>query len=115
MPLLVGRCALQRWVLGWQPGNVTRARWNIPLDSNTHKQGRVAGENAVGGRREFDGTLDPQVVKVFDLAIARTGLRCFDVAQAHARPPHQRAGYWDHKMYYPGEHELRIRLTGERR
>jgi NADPH-dependent 2,4-dienoyl-CoA reductase/sulfur reductase-like enzyme len=29
----------------------------LPLGSTAHKQGRVAGENAVGGRREFAGTL----------------------------------------------------------
>ncbi len=47
----------------------------LPLGSTAHKQGRVAGENAVGGRRAFAGTLGTQVVKVFDLAVARTGLR----------------------------------------
>ena len=47
----------------------------LPLGTTAHKQGRIAGENAVGGSREFEGTLGTQVVKVFDLAIARTGLR----------------------------------------
>ena len=47
----------------------------LPLGTTAHKQGRIAGENALGGHREFAGSLGTQVVKIFDLAIARTGLR----------------------------------------
>ena len=47
----------------------------MPLGSTAHKQGRVAGENAAGGERYFAGSLGTQVVKVFDLVAARTGLR----------------------------------------
>ena len=47
----------------------------MPLGTTSHKQGRVAGENAVGGNAQFAGSLGTQVVKVFELAIARTGLR----------------------------------------
>ena len=34
----------------------------LPLETTAHKQGRIAGENAVGGHREFAGTLGTQVV-----------------------------------------------------
>src|SRR6202043_3705406 len=47
----------------------------LPLGTTAHKQGRVAGENALGGNREFAGSLGTQVVKIFDLVAARTGLR----------------------------------------
>ncbi|MGH3054167.1 MAG: NAD(P)/FAD-dependent oxidoreductase, partial [Gaiellaceae bacterium] len=47
----------------------------LPLGTTAHKQGRIAGENAVGGDRTFEGSLGTQVVKVFELAVARTGLR----------------------------------------
>ena len=39
----------------------------LPLGTTAHKQGRVAGENAIGGQREFAGSLGTQVVKVFDM------------------------------------------------
>ena len=39
----------------------------LPLGTTAHKQGRVAGENAIGGSREFAGSLGTQVVKVFDM------------------------------------------------
>ena len=47
----------------------------LPLGTTAHKQGRVAGENAVGGNREYTGTLGTQSVKIFDLVAARTGLK----------------------------------------
>ena len=47
----------------------------LPLGTTAHKQGRVAGENAIGGQTRFAGILGTQVVKVFDLVAARTGLR----------------------------------------
>ena len=46
----------------------------ISLGTIAHKQGRVAGENAIGGDRQFAGAIGTQSLKVFDLAIARTGL-----------------------------------------
>ena len=36
--------------------------------------GRVAGINAAGGSTEFPGVLGTSVFKVFDLAVAKTGL-----------------------------------------
>lgn len=86
----------------------------LPLGTTAHKQGVVAGENAVGGRRVFACSLGTQVVKVFDLAIARTGLRDDEASEAGFAPLTVEAKAWDHKAYYPGAHELRIRVTGDR-
>lgn len=36
----------------------------LPLGTTAHKQGRTAGENAIGGQREFAGSLGTQVVKI---------------------------------------------------
>ena len=47
----------------------------LPLGTTAHKQGRIAGENAVGGNREYAGTLGTQSVKIFNLVAARTGLK----------------------------------------
>ncbi len=43
----------------------------LPLGTTAHKQGRVAGENAVGGNRSYMGSLGTQAVKIFDLVAAR--------------------------------------------
>ena len=87
----------------------------IPLGTTAHKQGRVAGENAVGGSAVFHGSLGTQVVKVFDLVIGRTGLRDGEATRAGLAPVTRETVAWDHKHYYPGASELRIRTTGDAR
>jgi NADPH-dependent 2,4-dienoyl-CoA reductase/sulfur reductase-like enzyme len=87
----------------------------LPLGTTAHKQGRVAGENAVGGGRQFAGSLGTQVVKIFDLAAARTGLRADEAAGAGFHPVTVTAEADDHKAYYPGGHRITMRVTGDRR
>ena len=45
-----------------------------PLGDVANKEGRVAGENAVGGRAEFHGIVGAACVKVFDLEIGMAGI-----------------------------------------
>jgi NADPH-dependent 2,4-dienoyl-CoA reductase/sulfur reductase-like enzyme len=86
----------------------------LPLGTTAHKQGRIAGENAVGSTREFAGTLGTQVVKIFDLVVARTGLRDEEAVQAGFTPLTVETTTWDHTVYYQGAHQVCIRLTGDR-
>jgi NADPH-dependent 2,4-dienoyl-CoA reductase/sulfur reductase-like enzyme len=86
----------------------------LPLGTTAHKQGRVAGENAVGGHREFAGSLGTQVVKIFDHAAARTGLRDHEARAAGFDPVTVASGADDHKAYYPGSHRIAMRFTGDR-
>jgi NADPH-dependent 2,4-dienoyl-CoA reductase/sulfur reductase-like enzyme len=53
-------------------------------------------------------------VKVFDLAIARTGLRDHE-ADGHLAPLTVPAEAFDHKAYYPGAETLQLRITGDLR
>jgi NADPH-dependent 2,4-dienoyl-CoA reductase/sulfur reductase-like enzyme len=87
----------------------------LPLGTTAHKQGRVAGENAAGGDRSFEGSLGTQVVKVFDLAIARTGLRDHEASPAGFEPLTVESNGYDHKVYYPGAHQVTMRVTGDRK
>jgi NADPH-dependent 2,4-dienoyl-CoA reductase/sulfur reductase-like enzyme len=86
----------------------------LPLGTTAHKQGRVAGENALGGHREFAGSLGTQVVKIFDQAAARTGLRDHEAAAAGYNPVTVQSEADDHKAYYPGSHRITMRFTGDR-
>jgi NADPH-dependent 2,4-dienoyl-CoA reductase/sulfur reductase-like enzyme len=85
----------------------------LPLGTTAHKQGRVAGENALGGRATLAGSLGTQVVKVFDLVAARTGLRHQEAEVAGYRPATSQTVADDHKAYYPGSNPISIRLTGD--
>jgi NADPH-dependent 2,4-dienoyl-CoA reductase/sulfur reductase-like enzyme len=87
----------------------------LPLGTTAHKQGRVAGENAVGGHAHFAGSLGTQVVKVFDLVAARTGLRGHEALSANRgwTPVTSQSNPDDHKAYYPGATPINIRITGD--
>jgi NADPH-dependent 2,4-dienoyl-CoA reductase/sulfur reductase-like enzyme len=87
----------------------------LPLGTTAHKQGRIAGENAAGGSRHFAGSLGTQVVKIFDQAAARTGLRHNEAVAAGFDPVTVQSEADDHKAYYPGSHRITMRVTGDRR
>ena len=86
----------------------------LPLGTTAHKQGRIAGESALGEKREFAGSLGTQVVKVFDLVAARTGLRDHEATTAGFDPLTVPSEADDHKAYYPGSHTIAMRYTGDR-
>lgn len=54
-----------------------------------------------------------QVVKVFDLVAARTGLRHHEALAAGFDPATTQAVADDHKRYYPGAQPISIRITGD--
>ena len=85
----------------------------LPLGTTAHKQGRIAGENALGGHARYAGSLGTQVVKVFDLVAARTGLREHEAVAAGFTPVSTTATPDDHKAYYPGAQPITIRITGD--
>lgn len=95
--------------------NLLNSYTYLPLGTTAHKQGRIAGENAVGGNREFAGSLGTQAVKIFDLVAARTGLRDIEARAAGFDPFTDQFETWDHKVYYPGAENLIIRITGDRK
>ena len=86
----------------------------LPLGTTAHKQGRVAGDNVMGGRLEYAGTLGTQAVKLFDRVAAATGLRDDEAQAAGFDPLTVQVDVDDHKAYYPGATELSVRLTGDR-
>lgn len=85
----------------------------LPLGTTAHKQGRVAGANAIGAQARFPGIVGTQVVKVFDLVAARTGLRDHEAVSAGYQPVTVASRANDHKAYYPTAHPIDIRLTGD--
>lgn len=85
----------------------------LPLGTTAHKQGRVAGENMLGGSKTFAGSVGTQVVKVFDLVAARTGLRQHETGPLEVSPLTRVTVADDHKRYYPGAVPLTISVTGD--
>jgi NADPH-dependent 2,4-dienoyl-CoA reductase/sulfur reductase-like enzyme/rhodanese-related sulfurtransferase len=86
----------------------------FPMGSAANKQGRAAGANAMGRRIAVKGFTGTVIVKVFDLAVAKTGLSEKE-ALVHGFSPlitYVLAGH--HAGYYPGAKGLRIKTVADR-
>ena len=78
------------------------------------KQGRVAGENMATRRTKFLGALGTTVLKVFDLAVARTGLCSADAAGESMPVVAARIEAMDRAAYYPEARKIWVKLIAER-
>ena len=85
-------------------------RWAPPRTSRAGSPARTPS----AGDRQFAGSLGTQVVKIFDQAAARTGLRDHEATAAGFDPVTTQSAADDHKAYYPGSHRITIRVTGDR-
>jgi NADPH-dependent 2,4-dienoyl-CoA reductase/sulfur reductase-like enzyme len=85
----------------------------MPLGSTANKQGRVAGTNAAGGSADFAGIVGTTVVRVFDQAVASTGLTA-DYARAHGyRVAETLIKAGDISHYMPGASDIHVKLVVE--
>ena len=78
------------------------------------KQGRIAGENMAARRAKFLGAIGTTVLKVFDLAVARTGLSSEDAAADSIPAVSARVETWDRAAYYPAARKVWVKLIAER-
>ncbi len=93
---------------------VTGRRQLLPMAAAANKEGRAAGANAVGRRiavRPYTGTV---IVKVFDLAVAATGLSEEAAAKEGFTPVVSYVLDGHHAGYYPGAKPLRLKLVADR-
>jgi len=86
----------------------------VPLAGPANRQGRVAASNALGVPMSYAGVLGTSVVKIFDAAVSSTGL-----TETAARAARIDAGAAvvvkeHHAAYYPGAHELYLKVVYER-
>ncbi|MBS4031442.1 MAG: CoA-disulfide reductase [Clostridiales bacterium] len=86
----------------------------IPLGTTSNRQGRLAGQNVCGEPGEFAGVLGTAVAKIFDLAIAVTGLTAQAALQEGMNTMSSSVETLDHAVYYPNPRRIRIKLTYDR-
>lgn len=82
----------------------------IPLGTTANKQGRIAGENAVGGKSIFQGIVGTSIIKVLDLEIGRTGLNREEAARAGFKVRETTVEDHTKAHYYPGSGRITIKL-----
>ncbi|MDC4186934.1 FAD-dependent oxidoreductase [Loigolactobacillus coryniformis] len=86
----------------------------LPLGTTAHKQGQTAGFNIAGVRHAFKGSVGTQVLKAYDLIVARTGLLEREAITAGLNPLTVTTDIDDHKAYFPGSHKIKIKIIGDK-
>jgi len=89
---------------------ITQEPVYIPLGTTANKQGKVAGENVLGGRATFPGVLGTQVTKIFDTFVASTGLTEEQAAAAGFKPLKVTIKHSDKAGNFPGKKPLYITI-----
>lgn len=85
----------------------------MPLATGSNKSGRVAGENAAGGHREYGGIVGTEVVKVFSLEVGRTGLDEDEARTNGYQPVASTITSTSRSSYYPGSSKITIKMIGD--
>jgi NADPH-dependent 2,4-dienoyl-CoA reductase/sulfur reductase-like enzyme len=85
----------------------------VPLGTTANKQGRVAGENAAGGRARFPGIVGTAVVKVFNLEVGRTGLSRHQAEEAGYRVAEATVRAASRARYLGGQ-DIVVKLVADR-
>ena len=88
---------------------VSKSGVYIPLALGANRQGRVAGLNISGGNEKSAGILGSSVMKIFDLALARTGLGFEEAKQAGFKEAEKTVIKQASKpRYYPGSSTVTV-------
>jgi NADPH-dependent 2,4-dienoyl-CoA reductase/sulfur reductase-like enzyme len=96
--------------------NLVGQDWvHTPLGDIANKQGRVAGENAAGGKAVFSGVVGSAAFKVFELEVAFTGLGT-QTAQQYGFSVDSQIIEAESKVgYMPGSERMVIKLIFDRK
>jgi len=86
----------------------------IPLAGPANRQGRIAAENALGGKHAYKGSIGTSVVRVFEAVAGISGLSlkqaCSLGLDADAVVVHKE----HHTSYYPGAENVTVQLVYDR-
>jgi NADPH-dependent 2,4-dienoyl-CoA reductase/sulfur reductase-like enzyme len=106
----------------WAAGDCVESRHRITgravvvaLGTHANKQGRVAGTNIAGGDASFGGVLGTAITRFRSVEIGRTGLTEREAAAAGFDAIGVTTESPSRAPYYPGAHEMRIKILAERR
>ncbi len=93
---------------------ITDAPAFIPLAGPANKQGRIAADNIAGGISSYDGTQGSSVLKLFDMAVATTGLNEKSAASAGINYDKTYISAMSHAGYYPGATGMTVKVLWDR-
>ncbi len=85
----------------------------FPLGSTANKMGRIAGINMTGGSIEFPGIVGTQILKFFELSLAKTGLSQGEAEKEGFQARSYSASRLDKAGYYPGAEQAKVQVVCE--
>ena len=85
----------------------------FPLGSTANKMGRIAGINMAGGDIQFPGIVGTQILKFFELSLAKTGLSREEAEKEGFRTRHFSATRPDKAAYFPGAAPAKVEVACE--
>jgi len=92
---------------------LTQAPTWSPLGDIANLHGRVAGENAAGGNARFPGILGTAIFKTLGLNVGLTGLTEAVAREVGLTPVATVITTRDKARYFPGAHEVTLKLVAE--
>lgn len=83
----------------------------IPLAGPANRQGRIAAENALGGKHPYSGSIGTSIVRVFDAVAGITGLSLKQARALGMNADAVVAHKEHHTTYYPGAQTVSAMLV----
>ncbi len=83
----------------------------IPLAGPANRQGRIAAENALGGKHRYKGAIGTSIVRVFDAVAGMTGLSLKQARAAGMDADAVVVHKEHHTSYYPGAETVSVMLV----
>jgi NADPH-dependent 2,4-dienoyl-CoA reductase/sulfur reductase-like enzyme/rhodanese-related sulfurtransferase len=83
----------------------------IPLAGPANRQGRIAAENALGGKHSYKGSIGTSIVRVFEAVAGTTGLSLKQARAAGIDADAIVVHKEHHTSYYPGAEQVTVMLV----
>jgi rhodanese-related sulfurtransferase len=93
---------------------VSGKRQSYNLASIASRQGRAAGYNAAGGSMKFLGSTVTSIIKVLDVAAAKTGISLKEAVGMGINADFVENHYLSHSGYYPGSSMIHMMIVFNR-
>jgi NADPH-dependent 2,4-dienoyl-CoA reductase/sulfur reductase-like enzyme/rhodanese-related sulfurtransferase len=93
---------------------VNNKKVRIPLAGPANRQGRIAAENALGGKHGYKGALGTSVVRVFEMVAGTTGLSLKQALTAGINADAVTVHKEHHTSYYPNAEQVTVLLVYEK-
>lgn len=93
---------------------ITGNKGFIPLAGPANKQGRIAADNICGLNSKYTGTQGSSIIKIFDMAVASTGINEKNAAMAGLNYEKIFLYPFSHATYYPGAFPIFMKVIFEK-